>query len=307
MQPEADYMAAIQHLVPRRSGFEAGFERKIVSGAALSHAAVPHVDLTSWVTGTVLMPHVDTRSWADVIRFIREGSQRMSRIERLMLARRLSEAVGWLESSNLAHRDLSSTNVLINVMNVNVHLIDWDGFFQTDLNFQLNAITGSSGYLAPFLKRGGVTKASSTWTEHADRFALAVLNAELLTVNAGSRQHADGGLLDQADLFNHSGPTLLAMRTRLQQVLPAAALLFDVALNATNFDECPGPGDWLTVINAGLDQTAQTSRNREALVEEMGAIRTAPDEPHFVEIQKSAFVKIDPQVFVKAPKRRAGI
>ena len=310
MQPEADYLAAIQQLVPRRSGFEAGFERKIVSAADLSQASVQHVDLSSWIAGTVLMPHVDTRSWADLIRFVRGGSLELSSIERLMLAGRLSEAVGWLESSNLAHRDLSSTNVLVDVMNVNVHLIDWDGLFQPDLNFQLNTITGSNGYLAPFLKGGGVTSATSatlTWTEHADRFALAVLNAELLTVDAGSRQHIDDGLLDQADVFNHSGPTLLGIKTRLQRALPAAALLFDRALNATNFDECPGPGDWLTAINAGLDQAAQMSWSREEVIENVSAIPTEPDEPHFVEIRQSAFVKIDSQVFVKAPKRRAGI
>ena len=307
MQPEPDYLASIQQLVPRRSGFEAGFERKMVTAADLSHSSFNHVDLSSWIAGTVLMPHVDTRSWANLIRFVTEGSLELSSIERLMLARRLSEAVGWLESSNLAHRDLSSANVLVDVMNVNVHLIDWDGLFHPDLNFQLNAVIGSNGYLAPFLKGGGITGATSTWMEHADRFALAVLNAELLTVEAGSRRHVDGGLLDQADVFNNFGPTLLGIKTRLQRALPSAALLFDRALNATNFDECPGPGDWLAAINAGLDQVAQMSWGREEVVADVSASVADADEPHFVEIRRSAFVKIDPSVFVKAPKRRAGI
>jgi hypothetical protein len=84
-------------------------------------------------------------------------------------------------------------------------------------------------------------------------------------------------------------------------------LLFDRALNATNFDECPGPGDWLAAINAGLDQVAQMSWGREEVVADVSASVADADEPHFVEIRQSAFVKIDPSVFVKAPKRRAGI
>jgi len=304
MEPEAGFVTAVQPLIPRRSGFEAGFERAIVSGAGVSHSPVQNVDLRSWITGTVLMPYIETRSWADVIRLIRDGSRVLSRIEKLILLRRMSEAVGWLESASLAHRDLSSANVLVDIINVNVHLIDWDNIFHPSLNLQSNAVIGSNGYLAPFVRRNGVADVETTWNENADRFALAALNAELLTVNANSRQHPEGGLLDQAEIFNRSGATIVEMKTRLRQMLPAATSLFDAALYANNFRECPGPADWLNVINTELQQTAQEAWSDEEPVEEIDSPYAQPYESHFVEIDRKAFVKIDPAAFVGAPKKR---
>jgi serine/threonine protein kinase len=238
-----------------------------------------------------------------LIQTITDGGRTLSKIERLLLCSRLSEAVDLLESSGLSHRDLSHTNVIVDPLNIEVSLIDWDGLYHSSLPQQPNATVGANGYISPFVRANGSVESHRTWREHADRFALAVLNTELLTVNSGSRRHVDGGLFDQAELYARAGQSLFGIKNRLRQFSLAAAILLDGALNATSFEQCPSPVAWLEVINQELKKGAESVWSEEE-TEDTVTVFTRKYEPHFVEIDQSAFVTIDSNVFVKAPGRR---
>lgn len=298
-EPGRAYLGEMRALIPDRPGFESGFGQKVLDDLSVSASAYCEPEFRSWVGGAVLMRQVISPTWAELALSIREGAQVLSRVERLFLCARLSEKLEWLESAGLAHRDLSSTNVMIDPLNAEVHLIDWDGLFHATLPPPLNAAPGTEGYSAPF---AGGSGAAPAWQEHSDRFGLTILNAEILSVNAGSPRAGEGGLFDQKDLDKRAGGTVSEIRGDLQRHFPGAAGLLDAALAARSYEECPSPTDWLNLTNRELPNSAQDVWGEEGSPDEDArSIYAAPYEPHFVEVNCAAFVRVDRKAFVKAP------
>lgn len=251
-EPDRFYVDAIQALIPRMPGFESGFGRKILRSASVSRAAFCNGEFRAWIDGTVLMPQVVSPTWCEMADSISDGSVGLSTVQRLLLCCRLSKMVGCLESAGIAHRDLSSRNILIDLLNLELHFIDWDNLYHDTLTMQCHATFGTNGYIAPFVTVNGVQDVQSTWREKSDRFALAVLNCELLAVRAGSLIVEDGGLLKQNDIDNRSGATLFNVRDGLSHTFPGAVKFLDASLNASSFPECPSPTDWSMVAEMRL-------------------------------------------------------
>jgi serine/threonine protein kinase len=296
-QPDTAYLREIQALVPNRPGFESGFARKILDDLSVSATAYCEPEFKSWISGTVLMRQVVSPAWAELADSIRQGAKVLSRVERLFLCAKLSEKIEWLESVGLAHRDLSSTNVMVDPLNVEVHLIDWDNLFHSTLP-PSNALAGTDGYIAPFAGASG----RQNWQENSDRFGLTILNAEILSADAGSPLTGEGGLFDQEDLRNRAGRTVLEVFNRLQHHFPAAAEILDAALIARSFEKCPGPTDWLNLINRELPNSAQAVWGEESSpVEEKQSVYAPAYEPHFVRVNSSALVRVNRKALVKAP------
>jgi serine/threonine protein kinase len=301
-QPGPAYLNEIRALIPNRPGFESGFGRKVLDGLSVAASAYCEPEFQSWVSGTILMRQVVSPTWAELAASIREGAKVLSRVERLFLCAKLSEELEWLESAGLAHRDLSSTNVMVDPVNIDVHLIDWDSLFHSTLLLPPDATPGTEGYMAPFVGAGGGTAARLTWQEHSDRFALAILNAEILSVNAGSPVAGEGGLFEQEDLSRRAGRTVSEVRHNLQHHFPAAAKFLDAALGARSFEKCPGPTDWINLINRELPNSAQAVWEEEGTpVEEAQSVYAPSYVPHFVGVNSEAFVRVDRKAFVKAP------
>lgn len=305
-QPDPAYVEAIQALIPQGAGLESGFERKVLHSSSVSPVAYCDADLLSWIEGTILMRQVAAPTWAELAESIKDGSKVLPRIERLLLCRKLSEKVEWLESASLAHRDLAGANVMMDAVNVDVHLIDWDSLYHPTLAMPSGATCGTGGYIAPFVKVNGAGKAHVTWREGADRFSLAILNAELMAMSAGSTLASGGGLFEQEDLNQRSGRSVQEIRKSLLRTFPAAVKLLDAALTATSFDKCPRPSHWIELVNRELPNSAQAIWEEESTPAEevYPTIYPLPYEPHFVEINKAAFVKLDKRALVKAPTGR---
>lgn len=249
--PDAHYIKAIQALVPQNAGFEAGYQRKVLSRASVAPLSSPSPDFPSWIENTILMPLVKGSDWAYIADKVRDGKISLTPEQRLLLCRNLSEKVSILERNNLSHRDLSSTNVFVDTNTWNVHLIDWDSIFHSSLTLPPNTTFGTNGYVAPFVRVNGSEDPHITWTCRADRFSMAVLNVEFLSVERDSPVTGDGGLLDQDEIYRLGGNGISKIAGRLQQNFPDAFGLFDKILRAKNFSECPSPDKW-RVLGAGV-------------------------------------------------------
>lgn len=239
------YTNAIQSLIPPLPGFESGFQRKVLKSSSASSIGFCNREFREWIDGTILMPQVVAPSWAELAEAIRNGSLRLSRSERLLLCRNLSELVAALESACLAHRDLSSRNVLVNHTSTQVHFVDWDSLYHVSLTMPANTSSGTNGYSARFVRKEGRKLFYLTWREKVDRFALSILNSEFLAIREGSACVEEGGLLRQSDIDHKHGPTLSEMREALNQSFPDALHLFDQAINASDFVDSPSPSDWI--------------------------------------------------------------
>jgi serine/threonine protein kinase len=259
--PELAYADAIQRLIPKDPSFESGSQRTTLRGTSVSRKGFHDPEFRKWIEGTILMPQVAACTWADVARHIRTGSITLPDFERLLLCSCLSKLIAVLESQGLAHRDLSSRNILVDTTNRNVHLVDWDSLYHASLRMQAETTCGTSGYMAPFVKVDGEEDVHLSWQEKSDRFALAVLNCELLVMAAGSISAEEGGLLQQSDIDRRSGPTVFELRQALKSRFPAVIDLFKQAISARTFEESPSPGDWLKFAEDTMD-TGTPERTR---------------------------------------------
>jgi serine/threonine protein kinase len=239
------YTRAIKALIPALPGFESGFQRKVLKSSGASSVGFCNREFREWIDGTILMPQVVAPSWAELAEAIRNGAVRLSGSERLLLCRNLSELVAGLEVASLAHRDLSSKNVLLNHKSAQVHFVDWDSLYHASLTMPANTSSGTNGYSAPFVRRKGRKLFYLTWREKADRFALSILNSEFLAIREGSACFEEGGLLRQSDIDHRHGPTLFEMREALNQSFAEALHLFDQAIDASDFVDSPSPSDWI--------------------------------------------------------------
>lgn len=304
-EPELAYVEAVQPLIPCRHGFESGYERRVLKGSSVSASAYSNSEFESWVDGTILMREVDAPTWAELAASVKSGAKVLPRVEKLFLCGKLSEKVDWLESNGLAHRDLSATNIMLDPINVEVHLIDWDSLYHQSLELPTNAVPGTEGYMAPFVRADGGADARLTWQERADRFALAILNAEILAVNTESSISIGGGLFDQNDLYERTGRTVSDVRNNLQHSFPAAARLLDAALTAPSFEKCPAPSDWINLLGMETPNGVhEVWAEESAPAEEAQSVYKLPYEPHFVEVNSSAFVRLNREAFVEAPRGR---
>lgn len=252
--PDRQYLQSICGILPQVRSFLSGTDRRILSISSLVKNGYSYysADLANWMDGTVLMPKIDGLDWAAVADEIRGDRISLEEEHRMALCLNQSELVAALESAGCSHRDLSSGNVFIETRDWSVHLIDWDSVYHSSLSMPANTTCGTSGYTAPFVWRNGDVDLRTTWHPQADRFSLAILNVEFLTMCSGAPLTAEGGMFDQDELRARRGNGLNTMFKMLASEYPEAVPLLEQALQAENYDECPSPDDWVAFSERAL-------------------------------------------------------
>lgn len=298
--PDNAYIKAIKSLVPHRPGFQSGYARQILSKTSVAKSGFFSADFVTWVENTVLMPRIKSDDWATLADKIRNGSVTLTKDDRISLCKSLSQQVSLLESNDLSHRDLSVTNVFVDVPNQLVQLIDWDCIFHPSLAMPPNTTFGTEGYIAPFVKASGSPDPQATWRPRADRFSMAILSAEFLSMDIGTPLRNDGGMFEQSELFNRGGPETTRIINNLQNHFPPAANLLEQALRAQSFDDCPSPADWLAFSNpipmpsikfASTFPPGATSQPNTAPQVNFSSFALL-DEAAFVQLDERAFVHL---------------
>jgi hypothetical protein len=299
--PDRAYIKAIGSLVPRRPGFQSGYLRRILSKRDVSSSGFHSADFESWVENTVLMARINYDDWAALADKLRRGSATLTNDERLLLCRSLSENVGLLESQDLSHRDLSVTNVFVDVKALLVHLIDWDCLYHPSLTMPRNTTYGTEGYIAPFVKKSGALDPRVTWRPHADRFSMALLNAEFLCMDVGTPLRNEGGMFEQSELYGGGGPEIAQIIDRLKRDFPGTDALLEKALRAQSFDDCPSPAEWLALggptqlpaaVYAPAINTAPTTAPPLAVSPAGRGAFTLLDEAAFVKFDEGALAQL---------------
>lgn len=285
----------IKTLIPHRPGFEAGYMRRVLTQESISNPAFRKPPLSTWIENAVLMPAVKGTSWAAVSAAIIKGEQYLPRKHRLKLIRSLSKKIQWLEGQEISHRDISAANICVDLKDAEVHLVDWEAIFHPSLPIPARIGRGTTGYRAPFLNVRGVSDGRLSWKSRADRFGLALLNAEILGISSELQATGENGLCHQDELYNRAGPCLDAIRTILKANYPKAAVLLQRALSAESFEECPRPEDWGALT--GTEPSARTVpipiRNPVPLAELNRAL--------FAQRRDSSYVKLKRHLFAQPP------
>jgi len=202
------------------------------------------------LTYAVLMPWIEGPTWVEVMLEKRPLTPQQA----LDLARAFADILSRMEQNGIAHCDLSGPNVLLPMLansplplgegpGVRVELVDVEGLYAPGLPRPEALPSGSSGYAHRTAREG-------LWGPTADRFAGAVLLAEMLGF-------CDKGVCQASWGESYFDPQEMQQETPRYRTLVAAlerrwgrdvAYLFERAWTSETLADCPTFGEWLVTL-----------------------------------------------------------
>jgi hypothetical protein len=196
-----------------------------------------HPDLTY----AVLMPWIQGPTWFDILM----DRKPLPPETALSLARALAQVLMRMEEQGIAHCDLSAPNVMLPLLagGAGVELVDLEGLYAPGMPQPQELSSGSAGYAHP-------QAASGLWSPEADRFAGAVLLAEMLG-------WCDPQVVQAAWGESYFDPAEMQQQTPRYRTLVAAlerrwgsnvARLFERAWRSDTLLDCPTFGEWLVAL-----------------------------------------------------------
>ncbi|PQP80708.1 hypothetical protein C0Q44_26115 [Paenibacillus sp. PCH8] len=198
----------------------------------------------------VLMPWVQGQTWFDII----SDQRQLTVQESLKLARALAGTGSAMEQRGLAHCDMSAPNVMIpffsEVENLRktsaVELVDVEQMYGSKMDRPDALLAGSPGYAAHRTVHSGL------WSSYADRFAGAVIIAEMLSWSDPVIVEKAWGesYFDQHEMQTVS-ERYYAMRESLEKRWGSKlSELFIRAWESHDLSSCPTFGEWYVVLAA---------------------------------------------------------
>ena len=250
-RPTDDYLRTVSSCLPGGAGFFTCTQRRLLARGYLDirRSTYTNPALLDLVDGAVLMPKVPGSTWASIADDLRDGTLVLSTAERLQMCISLAGCVCILETCWCCHRDISHTNVFFD-QEGRAYLIDWDCLYHPQLPFQPNTTVGTMGCIAPFIRASdGNADAALSWCACSDRFALAVLIAEILLVGPEVPiPQEDGTLFSQAQIDNARDDFVTEQIQKLKEVSERCGYLLQRAFDSSSFLACPSPGDWVSAL-----------------------------------------------------------
>ena len=205
------------------------------------------------LTYAVLMPWIDGPTWTEII----HDKRAMTREQSLHLAYVLAENLAAMEERGVAHCDLSAPNVLVPLLAPDpgsfapVELVDVEQLYAPDLVRPEAIPSGSLGYAHQTAREG-------LWHTKADRFAGAILIAEMLGWCDARVQIAAWGesYFDPNELQQDTGQYQNLMRALRDEWGDAVAKLLERAWRSDTLDDCPTFGEWLITLPVNQPRVA---------------------------------------------------
>jgi tRNA A-37 threonylcarbamoyl transferase component Bud32 len=240
-----DYALKVMRMQHRDPELVAVCERQRALRAARGLAACDRICLTQTTAAgslqryhdleyAILMQWMTGRTWFDAVKS-RAG---LARDQSLRLALRLASVLQQLERHQLAHCDISGGNVIFDAATLDVELIDVEDMYGPGFARPRAVPAGTQGYQHR-------TSASGQWCAEGDRFAGAVLLAEMLGwCDRGVRAAAWGeSYFDPAELQLDCERYAL-LRAALDAHGAALGALLDRAWRSADLAQCPSLADW---------------------------------------------------------------
>ncbi len=207
------------------------------------------------LTYAVLMPWIDGPTWMEVV-LRRDDPQDgvLSQDQSLTVARALISTLSEMEQSNIAHCDLSGPNLLLpgllrpsereRASNLSdVALVDVEQLYGPGLERPAILPGGSPGYAHR-------TAPDGLWSSDADRFAGAVLVAEMLGWCDPRVQQAAWGehYFDPSEIQTDNNRYRLLASTLRERWGDVIAGLFERAWHSETLADCATFGEWLVSL-----------------------------------------------------------
>jgi serine/threonine protein kinase len=193
----------------------------------------------------LLMPWLTGRTWSGFM-LDRAASARYTLQQASALALTLADLLRNLESVQLAHSDIAGGNIFLSPDLQRLQLLDIEGLYIPAVPSPPFCSQGSPGYQHQYLGPQG------QWCPEGDRFAGAILLAEMLTWwNPSVREQVAGKadtLFQPTELQTDSSPRLKEVRKTLLSMHPNLLYLFDHAWVSSSLAECPDFASWYSAL-----------------------------------------------------------
>ena len=190
---------------------------------------------------SVVMPWVEGPTWQETL----INKQAFPPQESLKLALSTASVILSMEEHGIAHCDLSAANIILSpdLSNLQISLVDIEGMFSPGLLAPEALSSGSPGYAHKSSYQG-------LWNAHADRFAGAVLLAEMLGwCSAAVRQESLGEYYFQHDEMQSDCPRFQLLVSELKRNWGDEVVnLFIQAWKSDTLTDCPTLGEWLITL-----------------------------------------------------------
>jgi hypothetical protein len=243
-----------QHTVAERlarykaiAGLQAADRRVVLPGDA---GLPPALELS------VVMPWIQGITWFDALQRARRG-EHLCPEAAIHLCRRFLAVLQSLEERGLAHTDVAAGNVVIDLASLTVQLIDLEELFGPSFVAPPKVTGRTPGYTRKDL---GVPTAGF-WTAAADRFAGAVLAAEILVLSSPTLAPTSNGdsFFEPDSIGQPDAPRFRAAVEYLRQLSPSFAQLFEQAWTAPTLADCPPIAEYARPIEVLAGQTRPPS------------------------------------------------
>ncbi|KOP67747.1 hypothetical protein AMS62_22670 [Bacillus sp. FJAT-18019] len=212
----------------------------------------------------VIMPWIHGCTWFDVI----SDQRNLGRSESLMLAKALAAIGSSMEQRGLAHCDLSAPNVMLPFFSevkllegaAAVELVDVEQMYSPKMDRPDVLLAGSPGYAAHRTVHSGL------WSAYADRFAGAIIIAEMLGWSDPAIVNRAWGesYFDQHEMQTPCERYFLLKKSLGQRWDTKISELFGRAWDSQDLSSCPTFGEWLIALSSLSEE--------EAVIEEAPAI-----------------------------------
>lgn len=252
---------------------------------------------------SVLMPWIGGITWFDIIC----DKKRLTPSESLTLAVSFAGIGSAMEQRGIAHCDLSAPNVLIPFFSEDeqpegsaaVELVDVEQIYSPKMDRPDALLAGSAGYAAHRIVNSGL------WSSYADRFAGAVILAEMLGYCDKDIVDLTYGesYFDQRELQTGCERYMKLMHFLETRYGHKISELFSRAWNSQDLSSCPTFGEWLIALsNVELQPVEEEEEVHADTVEE--GFTASTESTHPLEAEP-AIPTIDQQEVTAPPKLSA--
>jgi serine/threonine protein kinase len=193
----------------------------------------------------VLMPWLDAPTWTGIL-LNPQTSAAYTREQALSLARATANLLSKLETHGIAHADIAGGNVVPAIDRQQVQLLDPENMYLPKMPIPRKVSQGTPGYQHQHLGPHG------QWCPEGDRFAGAILLAEMLTwwnprVRARVADDAET-VFRPEELQAPEAPCLQAVRDTIYTLSPSLLELFDRAWLSRTLADCPLLRTWAATL-----------------------------------------------------------
>jgi len=126
---------------------------------------------------SLLIPWLAGNTWFDLLNEARAGSWKLDRGVAIELCHRFLAIMAGLEARGMAHTDVSPGNVMIDRTTQGIELLDLEDMYLPGAARPIDPSAGSPGY-----RHVSMTNGANLWHAAGDRYAAAVLAAEILVL-----------------------------------------------------------------------------------------------------------------------------